>query len=881
MPDEEKPLTVVVALADDVKDARADIEEALREVEREAEAQGRVAPLKVEVIEEGAGFTFYSGSPRMLFDDIRERFNPDVIVAVFWKHFGTAPPDPVLSAQEECEALAQALDRPEHPPTFIFFRDESYTPRTAEERARKDFVLHFRGFFKPEVLWWFFRKRSQFRRHPHENELRRLAARLLSSHIARRPAEEGARPNTDDYPVPDVDLPEESWRLIKPKELSELRERLEPGGKLAKDTAERYFNGVIPSFLEAVSETVPRRVRVEELVEEMSGAAAAERLRVTLLIGPGGEGKSTMLHQLAVDLTEKHPGVHVIWRESRYAPLERDLIRQLLTKEGSFVIASDDAEHIAQDVFEAVEFLRRQPRKKIQFLLACRSTDWQWMGAPADAKWERLLDEDFRKVQVSRLDEEDARRIVEAWKDADALGDFAAVAEQERAHLLLAYAREKGDSYRHGNSSPEIEEGSFLGAMLKARKSKTLEGYVSDILDRLKGRAAPGGKTLRDVFAYVVALHADNLPILYQPILRHLLSCSWDELNDAVIDPLADEAATDASGWVLLARHRRIAEVARDILCGKHKRPAEYKVQRETFERQIYPELVSAAIEKGRMVKDGELQEHHLTPWNKLPRFYADQNRIDLALHIAEALADAEPEDPLPVTAWANISRHNKEGAKAVEIFRRRYPKISDKKLNKGFFTDWAAAEGHEGNHLLDAWLAGIGISDHLGEKHKGDDAPMILLSGLTSAFAALYRKATAEGDPSFRDEADAETFLRATVAASQLGLDDRAQEGLRAGYDTATSINYLRKGEKMGRDKHVPSVEPGEAINRVVAGIILAWERRWRDEQLWKDKSEDWEKARERLPAADTLEFGRLRRVYGVENKHAPATMPRTRRPR
>ena len=376
-------------------------------------------------------------------------------------------------------------------------------------------------------------------------------------------------------------------------------------------------------------------MRVEQLEKEISEAAAAGRLRVTLLTGPGGEGKSTMLHQLAVDLTEKYRGVHVVRHESRYAPLTKELLQRLLATPGSFVIASDDAEHIARDVYDAVGFLRGQPRRNIQFLLACRRTDWEWARARS-------------------RDEQDK------------------FSEQER------------------------------------------------------------------------------------PASRHRVGA---------------------------------------------------------------------------------------------------------------------------------IYRLNEEGEKAVQTFRKRYSLVFNSgKLNKGFFTEWAAAEGHVQNHCIDAWLVGIALSDKLGDKHDGDSAPMILLSGLTSALEALYHKTADECDDIFHDESSADTFLKAVAAASQLGLDERAQEGLRENYDTDTSIMYLQKGAELGMKKHVPKVETVEAINRLIAGVRLAWELNRNDERRWQFVDKDWERARKKLPAADRLRFEALRRFFGAESetgKRPLIVKPPSRRPR
>lgn len=182
-----------------------------------------------------------------------------------------------------------------------------------------------------------------------------------------------------------VDLPE-GWVSINPDFVDSLRRRLESGHRIKNDEANNYFNGVAPSWRIAVSESIPRRVWVERLQKRVALAAAEERSRVTLLIGPGGEGKSTILQQLAVDIVSKSPEVHVIWHSVKNAPLAELMIHKLLQAQGRFVIISDDAEFIANDVFDGVRFMHNHPRANIQFVLASRSTDWIWASAPSDDK---------------------------------------------------------------------------------------------------------------------------------------------------------------------------------------------------------------------------------------------------------------------------------------------------------------------------------------------------------------------------------------------------------------------------------------------------------------------------------------------------------------
>jgi hypothetical protein len=131
----------------------------------------------------------------------------------------------------------------------------------------------------------------------------------------------------------------------------------------------------------------------------------------------------------------------------------------------------------------------------------------------------------------------------------------------------------------------------------------------------------------------------------------------------------------------------------------------------------------------------------------------------------------------------------------------------------------------------------------------------MIILSGLTSAFISLYNKTTDPRDAEFHNQPNAQTFLQASAAAAQLGLDERSQKGLRPDYNKRESEKYLFRGRKIGIGKRIPSASPAEAISSISKGITLAWELR--------DKDQDWAEFPNSLPSAQKLSFRRLRAIF------------------
>jgi hypothetical protein len=823
-----KTIKLVVAMAKGMSHLQEALSQAVKEVNQKAAEENRGAQIEVlEWYQEETYSGFYRESPRILIERIINDNHPDGIIALFQKRFGTerlgdgGPPGP------EFDRFAQLLRQPGSPHTLLYFLEKDFNPQTAEEHAQKNYFTEFRAYFLPLLkLWWWFKT---------SRALQKLVTEELWEFVRQR-----TQPDSSvwtDKPSLTLELPD-GWQHINEIFLSKERSNLGDDHRLSPEDAASFFDGESPKWRYIVSKSIRPREWVTDLVKELTESAGKGRIRVTLLIGPGGEGKSTILQQVAVGLVESQSPLNVIWRDlkaTKPTRLEKTWLQPLLKQEQPFVFVIDNADQLVEDIWQIVVDLSDQ-QSNIQFLLSSRSLDWEWVKA--DSKpWRRTLGgTNYQPKEIRALTEEDARRIVQAWEEAGAegLGDFIKVEPGERAYKLFSLAKEE--------EQKNPKEGSFLGAMLDARKSETFRDYIRDILRRLEGRVIPGGKTLQDAYTYIVALHADNQRILTRPILRHLLGCSMNELEHDIIRPLVDEADV-ASSFLVLARHIAIARTARQILSEQ-----EFRVK---FETQILPFMVGAAIKKFK-AKDGEMKQEEISPWNKLPRYYAEElKQIAVALRLAEALAEAEPEDPLPVITWANLYRHNNQRKAAVEVFRQRYAGISAQKLNKGFFTEWAAAESRVDNYCHDAWLSGIALSDSAPARHPGESMPMIPLSSLTTSFITLYKVASDAQNTTFYNPEHARIFLEGCAAASQLGFDDRVQREC-SEYDKRKSKNNFERGRKLARDNNIQAVNTDEAINRIRIGIILAWELRGKDK--------DWDSIPTSLPSADRLSFRGLR---------------------
>lgn len=578
-----------------------------------------------------------------------------------------------------------------------------------------------------------------------------------------------------------IDLPK-GWVLITENFLAPFREE-----ELTLDEAVAYFDGLSPTWKEALSGRVPQRTLVRELESSLDEARRVKRRQVTLLVGAGGEGKSTTIRQIVSNLSKSGSFQNLLWHEDVNSPLEKSFINDLISTRESWLIISDEADRICKDVFDAVCLLHEKAKNNVQFLLCCRDTDWR--GERADVlSWNEHAYLVTRLIRGLTL--EDANLVVEAWGyyGDRGLGKLSGIDLFEAASRLVELAR----SEALNNSS----EGSFLGAMLRVRVGEAIQDHVKSLLVRLDSREAhAGGFTLMDAFAYIIALHAENILLLTESVLARTIGCPPEQLQRRVLGPLGEEAAISTHSAYVLTRHRAIAEVAKDILT---------KVFNIDFDG-IYKKLIRAALET---FYEGEL-EIDPKPWNQMPRVFFDRGNQKLGIKLARVLVEVEPEDPFPVCNLAKLHRRARQPELAVKAFRDSIAKVNP---DIAYYHEWSTSESYNDNPFNSAWLDGIALCDESADKKSYRFEIPLCLSGLASSFIKLF------------DRTADRRFIEACGAATQLGLqsnpDDRA-------------ASNLHSDEAKSRKAGVGAVNNEVAFQRVVTGIRLAWELRPEEDDL------------------------------------------------
>jgi len=489
-----------------------------------------------------------------------------------------------------------------------------------------------------------------------------------------------------------------------------------------------YYEGRVPMWEDIIAKKIPERTIVPDLIATIGEAIDSKEVSFTLLLGAGGEGKSTAFLQTIERITRTQK-VKILWRSNPEKPIPAEFVSRLAKSSEVWLIATDEGDSLVTDLYESIRAIRRDAN--IHFFVACRDTDWIEHNGN-DFAWGQFAK--FTERRMKGLDDHDARVIVEAWSKLGekGLGKLSGLDPEVAITRLLDAARLEASS----------SDGAFLGAMLRVRVGLALKDHVAALMGRLETREIAGlpGKSLLDAFAYIAVPHAYNLLFLTKPVLARALGIEETRLRRRVIGPLGDEAAATSSGQYILTRHRAIAEAAMSIAVNRF----------EFDPEDILCDLVRAALTANA---EAALVPN-LTDWRYLSTKMFEAGNQTLGVKLALTAVSVDPGNTFLAVKLAQLYREAGQAEQSVQVFRKTY--ISSKG-NRAYFTEWATCEGFVNNRALSVWLNAFSIAD--GAERRPPDARDVGfgLAGCLINFIALYE----------RYEHD--LYLQAAVAADQL----------------------------------------------------------------------------------------------------------------
>ena len=447
----------------------------------------------------------------------------------------------------------------------------------------------------------------------------------------------------------------EGWSLVDAQYLKYRNKELSP------DQAISFFDGRALIWREALAPQIPRREIVGKLVTDLVTTRKEGGLRVTLLTGAAGEGKTTALLQIVSDLVISDADWHILWKHDSNAPLPAEFVSRL-PDDGTWLIVSDEAEVIARRVFDSVQALKLTGRKNVRFLLCCRDTDWK----AADVEhlpWNQYAI--FVNETLRGLTKVDAEKVISAWAlfGKEGLKTLDGLQFENATSQLLTAA--KSEEINSG-------EGSFFGAVLQVRWGEGLKNHIDNLLRKLEKRVISSGKTLLDAFAYISAMHAENLQILSKEVLAGVLEIPLQELKKKVLGPLGEEAAIATTGRMVFTRHRAIANTALQILSEKF----------DVDSDNLYIELAQSALQAyqaGTYVPS-------LNDWDYMSSHFFEKGDKTLGIKLAQAMQKIAPLNPYLIVNLSKLYRKAEQPEQSVRAFRLA---PSNTKRDRAFYYEW------------------------------------------------------------------------------------------------------------------------------------------------------------------------------------------------
>lgn len=542
---------------------------------------------------------------------------------------------------------------------------------------------------------------------------------------------------------------------------------------------ERYFDGAYPAW-ECVLAGIPRREAALHITDQLVNTHHSAPT-VHLVIGASGEGKTTLIKQVAVDIVGDGADWRVFWREPK-GRLEPWKVTALPSDNVNNLFVADDGNEIVAECFDALSLLDGQPN--VHFLLA--AADTEWIAARGDSPGWETLNLKFHRHRLRGLADDgiDARKIVRAWAQYDALGQLASYnSAEDRARVLLEATR---------GQEASLKDGALIGGLLRARIGKYFDDHVTRMVGRLTERPiGKRGRTLAHAFLFIAALHAIDLRVMTPELLAAALSIDPGTIEQDVIIPLGEEAAAIRVGRLVLVRHRAIAESAMRVAREKLK----------LDQTNIYARLTRLGIRLAKQPGSG------LDP--KDFRFMSIKLRDhpELALASARAARDEEPDDLRRVTNLFVVLADNKmEGdlvQEAAAVAGRLRQMDNYRQAARHFYYQWSVATGRLGDHATACWLNALALADLPNVQDLDERDIEVRVPGLGPAFRALAGKP--DGAVFGRGLRALETLMR------EWPVNERTRRDLR---------RYQAEADKLG----APPADFDTCKADLVAAIVAAW---------------------------------------------------------
>ena len=476
-----------------------------------------------------------------------------------------------------------------------------------------------------------------------------------------------------------------------------------------------FLSGREPDWALIERGRLAKRDRAREITSELGRQARRDRgWSAHLLLGPEGEGKSTVARQVAAVMGRRDDAWRVWWRDG--GALRWDQVGPACAGAKRLLLVIDDAHELrARGDLDRFLDPQRLPRRlercgaQVHLLLCATAHAWR-EASKAKPRW---LDDPAVVAHrgLRALGSKEAQRIAEALEARKALGRLSDLPPGDaRAQRLVELTEARTDLV-------------LLGALIEARTGESLQTHVAAHLGGLRGkRSTRFPRVLRALLA-VAATHAVGLGGLDHRVLRALLELEPDGLHE-VLDAGSDwlRSERQGRGHVVRSRHPALSATMLSVLDD---------LKLGTDRAEVYAGLARAAIAGVPRHR----KERRILAFAKLWRHFLEAGDAAVSVAVAEAAATAAPADAGFVGAFARTLREIGQPARGRQVCETWAARVraedADAPLHRTVLQEWSACTAVDPSHpdhaAWTAWLALLAISDQAGRPVEKDAIPSVL----------------------------------------------------------------------------------------------------------------------------------------------------------
>lgn len=518
---------------------------------------------------------------------------------------------------------------------------------------------------------------------------------------------------TPDYNPRKKNEPLIGWEVRDLSSLERCTSKLDSKESIA------YFDGAVPTWAIALSDSIPRREIVYKLAGNFRSDSTAPQ--VCVLLGAGCEGKSTALLQASLEILRADRGKRILYRTNHTREFSIEELRETIESHDNWIIVIDEADQVAKDVLRFIDAGFDDFSGRIDFLLASRDSDWNSSGAK-NLDWKFRAK--FKEETLKDLSSKDAELIVDAWAQFGNQGlgvELSLLESSERAEKLRFHAKKEAKGV----------SGAFFGALLVSRHGNDLLQHAELMLERLSLVSLPCGMSLKDVLGYIAAMHVEDFDKLSFATLAGLLDMNISKLQSDVLRQLGKEAAATSTSSSIFTRHKYIASALIEVLETK-------------FNEDISHYYINLAVAEVRRAKAENVIDLAFWRYDMAEQlFKAGKKR--LAIDVERNVYDADRSNFHVVTKLASLYRRQGNALEAISLFRN----FDSNPRHRGFYFEWGVCEGSERNRVENALLATFALSDESESQSLTVENIQMYMHGLSSCCDQLH---IAYADPIFRD---------------------------------------------------------------------------------------------------------------------------------